>query len=244
MKGPAVALAFLTRIPVRVRVDGPSDLASSVPWFPVVGAIVGLAVGGIYRLGSGFLPALPAAGLAVATGMLVTGALHEDGLADTVDGLAGGRDRAARLEIMKDSRVGAFGALALVVSVLLRVGALAAFQPETALALVPLVHALARGSAVGVMVSVPAATTTGLGADYLAEARPWQGVVGLVLAGALAFGLAGTLAVPLFVAATVPAGLVAWWAAARIGGLTGDVLGACEQASEIGAFLAASAIMR
>lgn len=243
MKGPAVALAFLTRIPVPVRVDGPSDLARSVPWFPVVGALVGLVVGGVFPLFSGFLPTLAAAALAVAAGMVVTGALHEDGLADTVDGLAGGRDRSGRLEIMKDSRVGTFGALALVISVLLRVGALAAFQPGTALVVVVLVHVLARGAAAGVMVSVPAATTTGLGADYLAATR-WQGAVGLGVAAAIAFGLGGTFAIPLFVAATVPAGLVAWWAGARIGGVTGDVLGACEQAAEIGAFLAASAIMR
>ena len=120
------ALMLLTRLPVRVaRPMAPAAFARAYGWFPAVGALVG-AVGGLVLWGAGgAVPPLAAALLAVAAQVLLTGGLHEDGLADVADGFGGGRDRERRLAIMRDSRIGTYGALALVLGVGLRVALLA-----------------------------------------------------------------------------------------------------------------------
>src|SRR5436190_2134265 len=117
------AVAFLTRIPIRLQIDG-ADVARGAVFFPLVGAGIGAAVGGtVYGLAQ-VLPALPAAALGIAVGVVLTGALHLDGLADTADALGGmTRDRA--LEIMRDHRIGAYGAIALMLDLLVKTTALA-----------------------------------------------------------------------------------------------------------------------
>src|SRR5215469_1055652 len=121
------ALTFLTRLPLgRARADAPPPSLADTVWaFPVAGVVIG-AIGGIaYAIARGLaLPALAAALIAVATTALVTGALHEDGLADTADGFGGGATREAKLDIMRDSRVGSYGACALTLSLMLRWSAL------------------------------------------------------------------------------------------------------------------------
>lgn len=125
--GLLAAVAFLTRIPMPKRAHEREFIPAAVPWFPVVGAGIGAAVGGAARIGAlAGLPPLAAAAAGAAAGLALTGALHEDGLADSFDGLGGGRSRQRMLEIMADPRLGAFGTSALVVSILLQVSALAA----------------------------------------------------------------------------------------------------------------------
>lgn len=242
MRGPVVAAAVLTRLPVPGRGPLPGDLSRAVPWFPVVGAVVGGVVGGVYLLLDRALAPLPAAVVAVAAGIVLTGAFHEDGLADTCDGL-GGRTRADRLAAMADPRVGTFGVLALVVSVLARSGALASLPAGEALPLVVAVHAAARGVVAGALALAPAARPDGLAAVLVAETRPWRGVVGLAVGVVAAVGLLGPAAGPLLLAAAGAGGLVVAAAVRRLGGITGDVLGAGEQAAEIGALLAGAAMM-
>src|SRR4029450_13138448 len=120
-----VALAFLTRLPVRHgRVWRDADLAGSMPLFPLVGALIGLAGGLAYALALGLgLPPWPAATLALATSIRATGRLHEDGLADVADGWGGGRTREDKLRIMRDPRLGSYGTIALVLALLARAGA-------------------------------------------------------------------------------------------------------------------------
>lgn len=240
MRGLGVALAVLTRIPVAAGAADPADLARSVTWFPVVGALVGGTVGGVFALVSLRVPAAPAAVLAVAAGIALTGALHEDGLADTCDGL-GGRTPAGRLAAMADPRLGTFGALALAVSLLVRVGVLAALDPGSAVPLLAAAHALARGTAAAALAVPARARPEGLAAGFRVD--PWRGALAAAVAIVAAVGLLGAAALPLVLGAVIPGGLVARGAARRLGGMTGDVLGACEQAAEVGAFVAASAIM-
>jgi len=129
MRGLGAAVTLLTRVPIGRADWERSDLDRSLRWVPLVGGVIGLAVALAYAGTASVMPATVAAGLAVALGVLITGGLHEDGLADTVDGFGGGSDRGERLRIMKDPRHGTYGALALVFSVVLRVTALAAMRP-------------------------------------------------------------------------------------------------------------------
>ena len=122
------AWAFLTRLPGGAHPGDDRELGRSVPWFPIVGAILGALSGTVYWALHGPLGAPLAAVLAVAASAAATGGLHEDGLADTADAL-GGATRERRLEIMKDSRVGVFGAMALVLSTLARVFAVSSLGP-------------------------------------------------------------------------------------------------------------------
>ncbi len=127
-----VALQFLTRLPVRVPEPWPEGaLARSVPMFPLIGLLIGVAGALAFTIASwlGLPPAL-AAVLAVAVQVLSTGGLHEDGLADLADGFGGGRTREEKLEIMRDSHLGSFGAIALILALLARTGAIVALaQP-------------------------------------------------------------------------------------------------------------------
>jgi adenosylcobinamide-GDP ribazoletransferase len=241
--GFAAATAFLTRIPVAVPAEGSWQLADSAWAFPLVGVGIGAVAAFVFLcaqlLGLGDWP--PAL-LAVLTSLLLTGALHEDGLADTLDGFGGGGDRERKLAIMRDSRLGSFGVLAIVLSVSLRAAALAQIGEAVyaGLALVA-AHAASRAMMPAVMWALPPARAGGLGADA-GSPRPM-----LVLAAAaiaLAIGLAalgplpGAIALGLAAAAVFAAAVLA---RRQIGGYTGDVLGALQQIAEIVILLAAAA---
>ena len=224
------AWAFLTRLPGGAHPRDDRELGRSVPWFPVVGAVIGAISGGLYwSLFSALGPPL-AAVAGIAAGVLITGGFHEDGLADTADAL-GGSDRERRLSIMKDSRVGTFGALALILSILARVLALGSLTPLDGLAALLAAHTLGRAAATAVMIACPAAGTEGLGQSHTAHVpRTAAGAVAVLAAGAaVALGPTGTVSL---VATAVGAGLVAAVARRKFGGTTGDVLGAVEQAGE------------
>ena len=238
---PAVATVFLTRLPLRAP-DTP--LADAALFFPVVGFGVGCAGGGAFWLASlTGLPALAAALIALAATALLTGALHEDGLADMADGLAG-RDPAESIRIMRDSGAGAWGVLALVFGVGLRAAALAAVaDPLAALMALVAVHGVSRAALPAIMRTFAPASGTGLGA---AAGRPrlldvW---LGLVLAALAAFALLDApVALAALAVSALAAGGVAGLARYRLGGYTGDVLGAVQQACEIAALLAIAAMI-
>ena len=235
------AWAFLTRLPGGAHPETDRDLGRSVPWFPVVGAVVGALSGAVYWALHGPLGALLAAVLAVAAGAVVTGCFHEDGLADTADAL-GGANRERRLAIMKDSRVGAFGVLALVVATLVRVFAVSSMAAIDGLIALVVAHMLGRTMAVAVMGVAPAAADTGLGHSYAAHLpRAWTAAV-VVLSSAVAVGLGLTGTVSLTTAAA-GAALVALVARRAFGGITGDVLGATEQVTEMAVLVSAAALV-
>ncbi|CAN5311022.1 adenosylcobinamide-GDP ribazoletransferase [soil metagenome] len=233
------AVQFLTRIPVpTLKAFEPDWTARSARYFPLVGALVGLASGavliGASYVWTGVLPAL----LATAVGIAITGAFHEDGLADTADGLGGGQTPARRLEIMKDSRLGTFGVLALGVALALKVSALGQTPVWPAILALVAAHAGGRGAAVLTMRLLPYA-----GDREATKVKPTadgvtNGEVAVALAfAALAIGPAAVTA-PTATAAALLAGAVAAFVMARlarrlIGGWVGDTLGATEQVFEI-----------
>ncbi len=239
------AVQFLTRLPVP-RLPGfePDWVSRSARYFPLVGQLVGgLAALTLWGSAKVWPPAV-AALLAVGVGVLATGAFHEDGLADTADGLGGGQDRAARLAIMKDSRVGTYGVLALGLSLALKVAALAAMAPGAAALALFAAHSTARAASVVVMRLTPYAGD--------ADAAKWKPVPGRIRVGeltiALALGAWPLLLIPfrpasagLLLAAALATAVVVL-AKRLLGGHTGDVLGAVEQMFELGFVLGVAAL--
>jgi adenosylcobinamide-GDP ribazoletransferase len=235
--------AFFTRLPVAPQAQGAWRLADSAWAFPLVGAGIGGVAALAFLLAElAGLGSWPAALLSVVAAAALTGALHEDGLADTADGLLAGRDREERLAIMRDSRQGTYGVLAITLSVLLRAAALAALGDaiHAGLALIA-AHAASRAALPGMMLGLVPARADGLGATA-GRPRP-SGVAAAALIGGL-IGLAalgpsrGAAALILLVLAGLA---VAMFARRQISGYTGDVLGALQQIGEIVMLLVASA---
>jgi adenosylcobinamide-GDP ribazoletransferase len=223
------AAQFLTRIPIKLR--SAPDLVASVPWFPVVGACIGAVVGG---LAAGLMEVLPtsvAAVVAVMVGVMITGAFHEDGLADTADAL-GGWTPAQRREILKDSRHGSYGVAAMVGTILTRVICVATFGPATACAGMIAAHTLGRGAAVAVIGIDAPIPEDGLGADYARGLSITRAVLGVTGAIAIAAVAVGWWIAPLAGAAALGAIVVAFLAHRAFGGISGDILGAVEQVAE------------
>ena len=232
----SASIHFLTRLPLpRHEGAAGANLAQAAWAFPLAGFVVGLIGAIAYALAHKFVVfAWPAAALTVAATLLVTGALHEDGLADTADGFGGGDTREKKLAIMRDSRIGTYGVCALILSLLIRADAIASLT-EIALVAPALIaaHVGARAVLPFVMFLLPAARSDGLA---FAAGKP-SGMA-VAIAAALGFlallfclGLAHAL-VALVVLAIVVS-LLCWLATRQIGGQTGDVLGAVEQVSEI-----------
>jgi adenosylcobinamide-GDP ribazoletransferase len=239
-----IATAFLTRLPIRLDgTSGLSALARAAYCFPLVGFGIGLFGGIVYAIALGLdLPPLLAAILAVAATVLVTGALHEDGFADTVDGLGGGSDRDRKLQIMRDSRIGTYGVVALVLVLGARVVALASFEDnDDAVAALILCEAVSRAFVVAVMQRTPLARSDGLAAS---AGRPTQATMlwALGMAAIVALVLAFFDGVVAMVAGAIVAWAITWLARRQIGGVTGDVLGAVQQGSTVAMLLALVAL--
>ncbi|MDX1576168.1 MAG: adenosylcobinamide-GDP ribazoletransferase [Kiloniellales bacterium] len=242
-----LAVGFLTRLRGPWAPASESGaLGPALRLAPLVGLVVGVA-GALVAwlcLGGLGLPPWPAALLTVGATVWITGALHEDGLADVADGFGGAFERGRKLAIMRDSRIGAYGVLALILSIGLRGAALAALAgPEAAAAVLIAAHSLSRGLLAPVMLVLAPARDDGLAA---AAGRPGPTdalttvLLGLILA-ALAVG--GGLALSLGLAALAAAVATAVIAARQIGGYTGDVLGAVQQTAEIAVLLTAAALL-
>lgn len=236
----AAAVSFLTRIPVRLR-EEPS-MTAAVPWFPVVGAGVGMIVGAIAAGMAELVPMPVAAAVAVLVGVLVTGAFHEDGLADVADAFAGGWTVEQRLRILKDPLHGSYGVAALCGTIVLRIVALASLGPAAAFAGAVAAHTLGRGAAVGLMGTVRVATAGGLGADYARSLPRRSAVIGVAASVAITAVAAGWWVAVLVAVAAASAAVVGWLAIRKIGGVTGDVLGAAEQVAECAVLVAVTAL--
>lgn len=231
-----MAVSFVTIVPVASQNPVDDGAIARATWaLPVAGLLVGLAGALAYTIASrfGLTPSL-AALLALAATALVTGALHEDGLADTADGLGGGRTRERKLEIMRDSRIGTYGTCALILSFGLRWSALAAIaDPWAVMLALCAAHAAARAGVPAFMSLVPPARTDGLSAG--AGSPPGRSVAIACVIGtlvvALALGPAKTFVGLILV--SLGGLLLARLAVRQIGGQTGDILGAFEQTGEI-----------
>jgi adenosylcobinamide-GDP ribazoletransferase len=226
------AIAFLTRVPVPT--SGEPIMTEAVPWFPFVGALIGVAVGGTAAGLVHLVPPIVAASVAVLLGVLLTGAFHEDGLADVADAFAGGWTREDRIRILDDPLHGTYGVAALCGSIVVRIACVAslAFSPAVAFACVVAAGTLGRAGAVGLMIAVPTARPDGLGAEYARSLRRTPAAIGAVSGIGLAAIAVGWWVGPFVLAAVVGAACVAWLTMRKLGGITGDVLGAAEQVIE------------
>jgi adenosylcobinamide-GDP ribazoletransferase len=239
-----ISVLFSTRLPLAhsFAVTGP-DIARASWALPLAGALVGLLGAIAYWLAhAAGLPPLPAGALALAATLVATGCLHEDGLADTADGFGGGASRERKLEIMRDSRIGSYGACALMLSLLLRGSALASLaEPALAAGALIAANASARATMPVLMWLVPHTRADGLSAD--AGRPPAASVAAAVVLGVLVLGLGLNLGAAIVAALLLVAvvACAAWLSREQIGGQTGDVLGALEQVSEITVLLVAAA---
>lgn len=229
------ATQTLTRIPVQAP-HGPGVLRAASRYFPAVGVLVGLVAALVFEAARNGLPAPIASVLSLAASLLLTGALHEDGLADCCDGLFGGRTRDRALEIMRDSRVGAFGVLG-VFTVLSGKVLLVAAVPDAIAALVA-GHAVGRFWAVACSAALPYARPEGMAGDVAGPGWLEIGVAGTVALGA-ALLLGPRTGAALMLSGAVALGF-GWWARRRLGGYTGDVLGAMTVLTEVAVLLAAT----
>ena len=228
------AVQYFTRVPVPASVGHePAPLKDAVRYLPAVGLLVGAASAGAFSVAAVLLPVRLAVLLALAFAIYLTGAFHEDGLADSADGLGGGFDRARILSIMKDPRLGTFGVLALLFATLLKWEALALLSPGWIRFALIGGHAVSRAATVLLMASLPYVRD---GED--SRARPLvtvgrQTVAVALLTGALPLLYGGRPGVA--ASAFCLAVLLLWRArlAARLGGYTGDALGAAQQLTEI-----------
>lgn len=235
-----LALQFLTRLPVTVAFSD-TAMRQSPRWYPAVGLVVGAVAGLVFVLGNLLLTAQLAVFLAVAAAVIVTGALHEDGFADACDGLGGVRPKERVLEIMRDSRIGAYGVIGLIFMIGTKGLALSA-MPATDVFLVLIAgHTASRAAMVWVMAS----------SDYVREKGAGSAVAGGIDRAALIVALitTGLALLPLVFCMRLEAifcGLVGLvlahylmrrWYEPRLGGYTGDCLGAVQQCSEVGFYL-------
>jgi adenosylcobinamide-GDP ribazoletransferase len=237
----ADALRFFTRLPLPAAPAGPLDF-NRIAWAaPVAGAVVGAVGAGVLALSQVLeLPALVSAALATASVIAATGALHEDGLADVADGFGGGRTRERKLEIMRDSRIGAFGAIALTLALILRVGALASVLSHglwSAAGALIVVVAVSRTAALMPLALIDPARSDGAGAAAgRLEPTSFAAACGAGLILAVALGLltvgAGR-AIDAALASAIAAAAMTALALRQIGGQTGDVAGAAHQWAEI-----------
>lgn len=227
------AAMFFTRLPLpSARSWDPESLQRAAAYFPLVGWLVGGVAAGAWLLAIQVWPPLVASGMSLAATVLFTGAFHEDGFADVCDGFGGGATRERVLEIMQDSRVGAFGAIGIALMLLGKWHAVAALPVTLTPWALLAGHALSRGAAGTIMTTQPYVQAEGKAKPLATRLR------GPRLAASLTFALAPLLLLPpplWWAVATVFAAriVLGWWFARRIGGYTGDCLGATQQVTEI-----------
>lgn len=238
------AVGFLTRIPVG-RIDGADDaaLTRAGAWFPAVGVVVAAAGFGAWQLGAAGLGPLAGAVISVLVAVAVTGAIHEDGLADTTDGLWGGSTRERRLAIMRDSRVGVFGMLAVCGDVLLRVALIAPHDGLDVARILIAGQVIGRAAPLILAATTPSARTDGQGVRLGRLSGGGAGIAGVTVL-AVAVLVAGPQAPVLLAAAALPVLALRRAARRRIGGVTGDVLGAAVLLTNLAVAIAVAALAR
>jgi len=233
--GLASAIAFLTIVPVPVA--GDVGLSGAAVWFPVVGAAVGGLAGAVRVVGGHVLGPAVSTVLAMIVLVVVTGALHQDGLADTADGIGARGSRARRLDVMRDSATGVFGALALIAWALLLYATLTSLDGDRALRALVVACALGRWAALVHAVATSPARADGLGAA-LQVGRVALGAA-TVLALIVAFAVGGLVAgVAAVGTGAAVAALSVGFARRMLGGRTGDTLGATVAIAEVAACVA------
>ena len=241
LAGLRTALAFLTRLPVPAPPWSTDGLARAAVWFPVVGILVGGVCAGVRAAAGLVVPPEPATVLALAAGILLTGAFHEDGLADAADGLGAHVPRERKLEIMHDSRVGTYGSLGVVLPLLLAYAALSELSAQEFARAAVCGHVLGRWSTLPQAFFLPAARRDGSGA--LVRVSLLALLLGTALAAGVAIAVAGVLGGLVVLGVAAGLGVVAGLGVRRtLGGVTGDTFGAVNKLTETAAYVALVAI--
>jgi len=236
-----LAAGLLTRLPLGGGgCADPGEMVRATRTFPLVGVLVALGGALAFWIAQGLgLPPLAGGLIALATIVLLTGAIHEDGLADVADGFGGGSNRTIKLKIMRDSRVGTYGVLAIVLSVALRAAALAEIGPAATVALALIgAHALSRAVLPSIMAALPVARDDGLAASIGRSETKHAAAAAVLGAGIALFALGFGAGLAAIFAAAAAGATVAILARGQIGGFTGDVLGAAEQSAQTAVLLA------
>lgn len=228
-----LTIQFLTRLPVNIRVDIEKDTqAKGTLFFPFVGLIIGAISGGAFYLVS-YINMDAAALAGVIAMVIVTGGLHIDGLSDTADGFFSSRSRERVLEIMKDSRVGSFGVIAIVLDLLSKYVLIKGFTPGHGIIAIILACGCARAAVITIMTIGKTARPGGMGDAYTSSDTKKYVITGLVLFIIVGFIIARFQFVITFIIVIAFALLIMKYSYKVIGGLTGDVYGACSEISEI-----------
>ena len=237
-RGFRCAIIFLTRIPVGGEGYKDDDWRWSTGWFPIIGLLIGILLSAIWWICTPALSAWVVAALAMGISQLITGGFHEDGLADTADALGGAYTTDKILVILKDSRVGAFGAMALFCILLLR-SALWVELAQTIFIAITLSQCLSRVTPIWLMVSLPYVTRTEAAKSRLVTRAQVPQVAWATLSGGIALALSlsynlvtAQQTLNILIAMLLSYGLCYWRFRARLGGITGDFLGASQQISE------------
>lgn len=229
------ALLYFTRLPLPVRIPlDADDWRRATGWWPLIGAGLGAVCGGALILAGSVFPPAIAAGLALGLGLLLTGAQHEDGFADSCDGFGGGGpDRARVLDIMRDSRVGAFAVVGLIVLIGLKWQALAGLPAAWLLSAPIAAAALSRAAAAALMAVLPYARTgPSRAAPVASRLRGGRLALPLLLGVLPLLALPASHAFACLAVAVAVWGIAAAWLSRRLGGYTGDCLGAAQQLAE------------
>ncbi|BDT57487.1 adenosylcobinamide-GDP ribazoletransferase [Massilia varians] len=245
-----IAVQFFTRLPIPRWVGFEQEwLHHASRYFPLVGLVVGAIAAGVYAAAALVLPAPVAAVLSTAATIYATGAFHEDGFADTCDGLGGGMTRERVLEIMKDPRVGAYGAIGVVCMLGAKCSALAMLPPSSAIGALLLAHPLSRLAATSLIWRMEYARAEGKAkplAERMTTAEFTIAAATVALAAAILL-MTDALDLRALLAALVASIAATWWLARkfarRIGGYTGDCLGAVQQLAEVAIYLAVLATL-
>ena len=233
------AIKFLTRIPIGFGQQSPTPLQRAVPWFPLVGALIGSVIGLIYMGFSQLLPSTVAAVLAVGCGIVLTDAFHIDDLTDRANPFAGGATKEAQPGIFKDSRLGTYRTSALALLLLLEMAALATLSPWVGFTSVVAAHSTGRSAAVGAAALSTKAAKKGLGVDYISEINRLRSLLGIAAGSAISVLLTGSAGFFLL-AFAIPTTVLVWiWSYRSVGGIAGDSLGAIAQLSQTSVLLGA-----
>ena len=239
-----IALQFFTRLPIPRWVGfQPEWLHHASRYFPLVGCVVAAVAAAVYLLAALVLPAPLAAVLSTAASIYVTGAFHEDGFADTCDGLGGGMTRERVLEIMKDSRIGAYGAIGIVCMLGVKCTALALLPPGSVIAALFVAHPLSRLAATSLIWRMDYARAEGKAKPMAQQMSTTEFVIAAssALLPGLLLAASGLLPPAVLCACVAAAALSAFWLArkfqARLQGYTGDCLGAVQQLAEVAVYL-------
>jgi adenosylcobinamide-GDP ribazoletransferase len=238
---PRAAIAFLTRLPVGGGPLTAPGLSAAALWFPAVGLLVGGVMAGVRALAGTVLDPAPSTVLALVAAMLVTGALHEDALADAADAIGAHVPRERRLEILRDPRVGTYGALALVVALVFPLAVLAPLDDGDFLRAALVGHVVGRWTILAQSLLLGAARPDGAGALVRAGAGTTAVATAYTVAVALIAGRPGAGAVALGVAVLLTAGAVALFRR-TLGGATGDTFGALTKVVELACYAALVAV--